>query len=318
MDNTLGRYAYYRYATLRAQKLNEFGNCVLRGSMLHHVNDVCVISYDGHRIVEIYPDDTCYLIIPPTGANSGLMYRWNDLAPNVVFDQRRMTRATGITDYSIRRQSLTHTRTGYKRDETGAVITNTRLRYDLNGDISIDGIAQRVAIQDRVKYRAFNKQLKNLKSVLFAQIKMHTHVNDTRDWKKRSLLQQHLDTMLEGFGLTNRYNDGNAYFMVQHWIDTQDPMFARNIALLGYARCNTVYTGEDGMLRQVMNILGRAQRHFLQEHCVTIRELVPGSTNDQQSELQPSDGLREMQVSGEAEIRRQDPGTPASAAPGQN
>jgi hypothetical protein len=318
MDNTSGRYGMYRYETMLKTKFHEFGNYVMRGCYLHPKNGLFVLALEGDRIVEFHPDDTCVLIVPPSGMRGAVAQRWSELAPNVAFGYTVRRRVTGIREYVITRTEMHYNRGNYNRTQTGSVVTNSKLHYYLDGRISVDGISQRVAIQDRKKYRAFNAELKKLRAVLYAQIKMHVHAEDLRDWKRRSQLQTQIDEVLAGLGCEKRYEDSNAMVLVQLWMENQDPVRAKQIAMLGFARCRSSSPGIQGMMLQVANILGRAQRSYLKEHCVTIRELVPGSTNDQQSELQPSDGLREMRVPGEAEVHRQDPGTATHATPGQD
>jgi hypothetical protein len=318
MDNTPGRYGMYRYESMLKMKFHEFGNYVMRGCYLHPKDGLFVLAYDGHRIAEFYPDDTCMLVIPSIGLPNAVAQRWSEIAPNVAFSIETKRRVTGVKDYAITRTEMSYVRGTYMRKKTGEVTTNSKLYYYLDGSISTEGIPQRVAIQDRKKYRAFNAELKKLRAVLYAQIKMHVHSEDLRDWKKRSQLQTQIDAVLADLGCEKRYEDSNAMVLVQLWMKDQDPVRARQIAMLGFARCRSSSPGISGMMLQVTNILGRAQRSYLKEHCVTIQEAIPGSPHDQQSELQPSDGLREMRVSGEAEVHRQDPGTSASATPGQD
>jgi hypothetical protein len=64
------------------------------------------------------------------------------------------------------------------------------------------------------------------------------------------------------------------------------PGTSQHIAMLAFARCQTNAKGEERLLRQVANILRRAQSYYLKNHCVTLHESLHG--------LQHSDQNREL------------------------
>jgi hypothetical protein len=308
MDEMPGRYNQYRYSYLCERKLNEFGTYSLHGAMLFKKNDVFVFAYGGIRIVDIYPDDTCYLIIPDeVSLSSGVTQSWSRLSPRTMFEYRRNKRASGLVEYDIYRyvRSLDNNRLNL----TGKVDATSKVRYNLDGSLSIEDIPQKYAVQNRVKYHTFNKQLKNLRAVLYAQIKMHAHSQDVKDWRVRSAMRTELHAKLATTHFGTQDGAELAYNLVDDWMHTQDPQTAKFITMLAFTFCSSKADGMEAMLRQVGNLLRLAQSHYLREHCVTIVEGIPGSAHDQKSEFQPPDGLREMQLFGEAQVHRQDPGT---------
>jgi hypothetical protein len=275
------------YTVMNALELPEFGLWYMRGVMLHRVNDVFVFAYNGHRVIEIYPDDRCFLVVPPNGLTSGVTARWSHLSNDTSFSYTRVRRANGINEYKLTR--FKRTRPSHTYHSTGEVVGTTRFEYRLDGTLAVT-TPQRIALKDNVKYRAFNRQLKELRAVLVMQIKMHARAEEPSDGVSRGKARQEILAILESdYGIQHYYHDRTAYLLVDKWMQTQDPTFAKHIFMLAFARCYTSATGDEGLLRQVHNILSRAQNYYLRNHCVTIQEIIPGSTNDQQGELQSAD-----------------------------
>lgn len=312
MEDSLGRYKEYRYAQLSKQSLPEFGSWVLRGGVLHKVGDTFVISYDGYRIAEVSPKDECFLIVPKHGLSHGVVKRWSLLSRDVNFNYVTRRRATGITEYEVTAYKAEY-KPQYKVVDYGKVVVTSRLRFNLDGTIDIADLAQKHVVKNNKKYNVFNKRLKDLRAVLYTQIKMQVHQFDTSDWDVRKKLREEVATQLHTHLKDSEiYKSANAYALVSKWMDTQDPQLAKSIAMLAFVACDSESrVVDERMLRQVANMLRRVQLYYLQEHCVTILEDIPGSANDQKSELQSPDGLRKVSVPGQAEVSGQDPGAAA-------
>jgi len=302
-----GRHGGFRYEQLCKEEYNEFGKWALHGGIMQIVDSVVVIHYGGERIVEIHPDDTCYLIIPKVMSNA-ITKRWAQLSGQTDFSYEKKKRASGLTEYLIKRYSYTQEyRHPYKK--TGEVLCTSKVRYNLDGTITTDGVPQYHASKDNPKYRAFNVKLKGLRALLMTQIKMEVH--DTSSFEQRNLIRLQVDAFVNaaapGVGVDlgarnfNVWNiDARAYVLVQTWMLSQDPVVAKHIAWLAFTHISSEAKGNQAMMRQVGNLLRRAQNYYLRKHCVTITEAIPGSHNDQQSELQPVDGLREVPLPGQA------------------
>jgi hypothetical protein len=295
---------------------NEFGAPRWYGLIVHMVDDVIVWTWEGKRIAEHHPNNNKYLVIPNKRLSAGIKTRWYSLLScgddTCMIDSTKKRRANGLVEWDIRFDQWTN--------ETDAAAAR-RVRVRSGPIITLKGVQQRIQVhhadlsrlivvglsnadsddlrveKDKAKYTAFNKSLKKLKSVLYAQAKLGVfdEINVTGSFYSMTVpLREHVASL---FGDGHRINHAELstllYDKVLQWIDSQDTDVVKDIAALCfYSHHSTEGVPIKRALNKINNGLSHVQTKYLRKECVTITESnkTPSLTNENKDRLvQPTD-----------------------------
>lgn len=285
------------FEALQKQQFPQFGYC-LRSYRFHPADGHYVIDRTGHAVGEVWPDRL--VLRPPKDWGMESTYRQLFRVP---FKHRNEVSAAGLKHQFIEVNYVT--KILYQQ---GIVVYN---------DGRIQGIIEqeKVVEKDNAKYRAFNKRLKQLKAVIHTQIaagayKAWESLRWRSQWPQNTALRDEILAIFAKHGNKSCYNNEHRVDIlskiVDDWIATSDPTLPRAFAQIAFI--NNISEAKQGshedLRRRVTNAMKQVQINYLREHCVTIRESNNSlrEPSDQESELQSTAGLREVQVSGEAEV----------------
>lgn len=312
----------YTYQSLDAKnwKDNEFGFSAW-GYMWHKLDDGTIVAaYDGHRIYEVRPDNTHYLVCNFKTHGNGATNRWSRFFKDTIkFSTQRVNYANGRKQVKI---SFRYSEPGKANTFSGSAISDRLFRIDENdGKLTLTPVLENkdVYVKDNVKYRAFNKQLRNLKAVLVAQVRTGVYDKDL-DRPKYDYSARYGDTvslqqeLVQLLGVTTNYIGygdilRHTKLLTHQWLETRSPTLLRPLALLAlYGFTSMESDLRKSLARRIHNALLSVQKAYLREHCVKIETSnnsltsLSNDVKDQNSELLPAAGLREVQVSREVEV----------------
>lgn len=288
-------------------------------------NDVYAAVYEGNRFYELHPDGSQYLIYNPRTHTSGVTSRMQGMFRNVTLTVRKRRRANGASQMKLYYSQYEYV-PGAKHAQTrevasGIVMADRRIKVSAKeGKIFFEAVDDGKTVQhvkDNTKYREFNKRLKTLRATMVTQAKMGAYNIEselpryqyyTTDRKLKLSLKEALGQYIK----PDHHNtiswkaiEDSLYRFVVEWTQTSDAKLLRPIALC----CFHNHTSEsadavDKAVRRIKSGLAFVQKQYLRRNCVTIvasnNSLSP--CDDQNSELLPSPGLREVQVPGEAQV----------------
>jgi hypothetical protein len=292
---------------------NEFGAPRWYGLIAHMVDDVIVWTWEGKRVAEHHPNDNKYLVIPDKRLSAGIKTRWYSLlgSDNCMIDSTKKRRANGLVEWDIRFDQWTN--------ETDAAAAR-RVRVRSGPIITLKGVQQRIQVhhmapsqlivvglsnadpdnlraeKDNAKYTAFNKSLKKLKSVLYAQTKLGVfdEFNVVGSFYNMPVpLREHVASLFDGHRIDHAELKTLLYDKVLQWIDSQDADVAKDIAVLCfYSHHSVEKVSIKRALNKINNGLSHVQTEYLRNECVTITESnkTPSLTNENKDRLvQPTD-----------------------------
>lgn len=324
-------YDHAHLSSLQYSKF-EFGVPHWYGTFWHRVEDNKIaLSYHGHRIAEVLPDDSVRLLLPSGRANvlASVKKRWSALfTPAIEFESTKRVKSTGLYEHAVKakiRGPWNTNARGYPIISECAATASAALRVvvrdDETVDICNDDIIYKTAEVDKTKQREFNATLKKIRAVINSQISMgvydshgQTNSKGTLYFSSYTIGSIFRDAAKKALGMTEDQHfwytqQGDMlYKLAQDWVTSGGPDLAKKFALVAFARHSSNSDGHDDLKQRVVNAMKYVQTRYLQEHCVKIevsnKPLRPSNddSNDQDRELLPPDGLREVQVSGEAQV----------------
>lgn len=288
-------------------------------------DSVIVAAYRGHRFAELWPDGSQYLIFNKETHSAGTTNRWARFFKNTSISTKRITRANGQkrTAISIYRYEYTPTKAKVLQDDTFVGDCRFKIEED-NGNIKLIPIPEKTTTKyekDNVKYRAFNKQLREFKAVLVAQAKMGAYddlLKLTRYTRTTLASEPSLQKLVcAALGVKNSRHFSHSdlviaeYKLAREWLETRDNSVLRSfmpVCLMAHSSRNNYSSGDrDSIPRRINSAIAAVQKCYLRRHCVKISESdnslsLTDESDDQDRELLPSAGLRKVQVSGEAQV----------------
>lgn len=299
------------YDQLAKRQFKEFGSPWYRNTIWHKVRNAYALTYNGVRIAEIYADNTLRLLIPSdTSIPIAWKTRWDMLFQNgaVTFDSKRRTSVSGLVRHEMAmlvRMSEDY-KFHYHTIGTAEASQAFKVKITSSGIVfEADDSEVKTAIKDNTKHRAFAARLKRLRAIIVTQIRMgvytEIHLRTT----------SHIDGYRERFGEQWMSPDATGYRLyadVMNWMDTMNPDRVTSIALMAFRRHYSNKTGLAGLEQRVANAFKYVQERYLREQCVKIEvsnnPLRPSNndSDDQDCELLPPDGLREVSVPCEAQV----------------
>jgi len=309
----INRHQFHRY---------EFG--VPRGRFMVHKqpNGVIAASYDGNRFYEWHPDDTQYIVYNPDHHTAGVTSRYESVLRHVSISTRRQKRANGaeVVSFEFCQSQFDRDAKRYKTTNRFTVSGTCRFKVWAADDrLFAEAVATNTPtrIKDNDKYRAFNRQLKELRAVLTAQFRTGAYSEeltyrmynsfgkDTPETLTQALHQYVKDGATTYIGHNTVH--GHLYTWVQKWIEVRPTDLLRPIVLACLHNHRSEAKGVEDGIRRVKNGLAYVQKRYLREHCIKISASnnslsLSDESDDQNSELLPPSGLREVQVSGEAQV----------------
>ena len=310
----------------------EFGVPHWYNTFWHRVEDDKVaLSYGGHRVAEVLPDDSVRLLLHHSKVNvtAAVKKRWQALFdPFIQFESTKRVKSTGLYEHTVVANILgpwdTQTRRYPLETRLDATASNAvRIVFQADGTplMTNDDVTHKTAEVDTAKQRLFNATLKKLRAVINGQISMGVFdsFQETDQRARKYYGSYHLtgrfrDAAREALEIPDKHpfwnqEQGDAlYRLAQDWSIVGGPDVAKKFALVAFTRHTSNKDGNDDLKQRVVNAMKYVQTRYLQEHCVKIEvsnnplRLSNDDSNDQNRELFPSDGLREVQVSGEAQV----------------
>lgn len=311
---------------------HEFGIPWSWGTMWHRLEGVLVMSYDGKRIAELYPDGSLYLIMPKKGTlTNAAKRRWTSLfGTNVEISSTMKRSAVGNHEHTLSIYERVRHNSGtydYSSILRGKVTASDRILVDCSSDnclkrADFNGVGE--AVKDKTKYRTFLEKLRQMRAAITAQVKMgayeqfHRSNTGGRYSGRYNQIESGIRACFpeQDFGtyVQQSVSSRLMYNCVLKWID--DPS---NAALLKpiVLTCMFNHTSDlpldakydaQDILRRVNSGLNLIRQTYLREHCVKIEasnnSLRPNdeSTDDQNCELFSTAGLREMQIPSKAQV----------------
>lgn len=275
-------YSGWTYDKLEQEfKKFEYGVPAYDEIYWHKKGEIYVASWWGRGFVELHPDDSVYVVMHEHWSNGNTTRL--DRLTGKDFVTRRKPRANGMLQYELTCIKF------------GRATSYGRFLLHSNGAVEAADLAEPVAAKDNEKYRTFNAKLKKLKAALLAQIKMGTY-KDIEAW---------LEVGIKDTDYTDACD--TLQKDVMNYIERPDSTQLKRLALLCFrTHDSNKYDRIENQVRRVINALTWVQKRYLQQHCVTISDSnVPlRSLNDDNpiGQLLPPPGLREVQVSGEAQV----------------
>jgi hypothetical protein len=291
----------------------EFGIPTFSHSFWHKEQDKIVLSYDGNRIYEARSDGNCYLIIPKQ-VSSGVGTRWQYLFSRKFFFRKRK-KADGTAYHSIHITPVENTPGAVNIDAQRMI----KVTVDQHNNPTFEPADEITvtAVKDADKYKAYNKKLNILRKTVLTQIRLGIY-NDmvSESHNSKSANRQVVMNILS----PHRFDGQSPYIhedeirklvdgCIEAWhkndtsIGVLKPLVAISMYSAGY-HISRRMTSEAVLANAVKNTLRNAQVRYLRGHCVTLSEskATLRTTNDQDSQLQPAAGFREVPVSGEAQV----------------
>lgn len=318
----------YTYDTLNKLPWGAGGFGIVRHNNIYfkQPDGVIAATYRGHSIIEYHPDGTIYLLYNRNAHTSGVLTRWNAVAVHVTFDLKKRTRQSGqqLAALTYKQSQYTNHKLGapqYQVINTATVLGHSRFKLSKTkaGLLTVTpDEPPHVVVKDNAKYRAFTAQLKQLKAVLTAQIKLGLY-QDSADLPKISH-PRFPDVSLRSEILTYVAAPDKRYLtyyeiekfkrdLAYKWLDKRDPALLHPFVLccLDQHSSDAPVGSTENILRRVMHGIAYVQRHYLRTSCVTISDPTNSSSlsnesDDQDSELLPPARLREVQVPCEAQV----------------
>ena len=280
----------------------EFGEPMWRNRMLHKLNDLIIMSYNGERIAEFHKDDTIVLTIPKNMTH-GVTSRMNEIFNGAEIQLRKKTRVNGITAYECSVLDLVQKKQGYGYTQV------LRDKFDVNQRIKVtqlpdggltferaDNAVPEVE-KDNVKYREFNKKLKAIKTILIAQVKMGATNLDEKVKSSRW-------TMLDE-SICRKYFDNDRYpvwqireqkvdDLIATWMEygPQKELTEDVLRIMLSMHSSDASESVQNLVRRINSACKAAQGRFLRRECITI--LTPNNSmslnneHDTNCELLPS------------------------------
>jgi len=317
-------FSYEKVCEWYAKAENEFGAPLWYGLIAHMVDDVIVWTWEGKRVAEHHPNDNKYLVIPNKRLSAGVKTRWYSLlgSDTCMIDSTKKRRANGLVEWDIRFDQWTN--------QTDAAAAR-RVKVRSGPIITLKGVQQRIQVhhkqypdntirdlsapyivvglsnadpdslrveKDNAKYTAFNKSLKKLKSVLYAQAKLG--VFDELNFAMTGTfynmpvpLREHVASLFDGHRIDHAALTTLIYDKALQWIDSQDADVVKDIAALCfYCHHSSEKVSIKRALNKINNGLSHVQTKYLRNECVTITESnkTPSLTNENKDRfVQPTD-----------------------------
>jgi hypothetical protein len=297
----------------------EFGRYMFNDLYLHDRKDHYAVSWFGSRIAEVpkVGADKRVTLVLQKDMTSGVTNRYETLFRNVKIHCRSRQRANGKK----------HMVMEFFAGSRGAI---QRLKVDVSDSLRIDvevsptnpehvvvtprqDIPVKAFDKDKAKYRAFNKELKTLKALYTAQIKMGAFDFLGQGSDPNSARRYAVSQVAEKFALElarKLYGIGKDYLPRAHWealqrqclegwiSNTDRSADATRFLFLTIIRDMYGYGSlrlQETLLARLKSALKAMQVAYLRNHCVTISEsnttLSTTDATDQDSELFEAAGL---------------------------
>jgi hypothetical protein len=311
----------YDYTSLKTASLDSrpYGNPLFRGVMLHKESEVFVLALNGYSVAEVHPGNTVYLILGKTLLPS-VKRVWQQLLAVHNIDVKKRRRVKGDDSHVVTLCELS--RVGmtdkwkyvpvaqFEAAQRVKIDTSTRPYTFTNADPVVE------YQKDNDKYRAFIAKCKMVKATLNAQIKMGLYDDDNVSMR-RDPTEFMRDLIYEYKRFCERYFTHStcwdlATHMVHEFARTKDTSLLPKLIIIA-AYCHESEVSTDPKLvrvdlsRRVNSLLKVVQHEYLRSECLTIgvsnNPLIPTKdSDDQDSQLLPTAGLRDVQVPREAEV----------------
>lgn len=302
----------YKHADLSAWTFDryEFGY-PMADYFWHKLPDnTFVASLYGHRIYEIHPDNSQYLIYNAKTHTPAFTRRYSNFVINSEFVTRTKEQADGqrafeITVYQTRYDPSN--RKLLRTHKTSAIGNRVFKLTEQNGMLTIVAEltkAREVRVRDDEKYKAFNKQLNQLRKVLIAQTRMGAYddlvrlpktVYDSNIPSLGALLKLALNLSKDAYA-SYREIENTRQQAVMRWM-SGSPSELRLITLCSlFLHESGHHDARQNVALRIKSGLVAVQRTYLRTECVKIVDSnnslsLNNESDDQDSELLEAAGL---------------------------
>jgi hypothetical protein len=246
-------HSYYNMA-LRQYDKHEFGVPTYRGVFYHKLpNNIYVASYNGNRIMEWHPNGDIVFIFsenhtPSVSTRMSVLF--------TIYSVLKKKNARGDIHYlvSIGTDGNSH-----------QVKVHNRLTvrvFDRTIQLIPDEIPE--TTKDNAKYRAFNKQLKELKVALAAQCMFgaYKHI-DYRGQARTRLADPYI---------SHEAAKKKLYELSLEWIETKNPKLLEHVATFSFCISSGIAwnspSNPEVQKKAVLNAMRQVQLMYLRSECV--------------------------------------------------